>query len=366
MIRHLIRPFLTVLLIAIAVSSGAQVNIVFNAAVMGKDLRGLSGVQIINTSTNSYTGTLEIEVKNIAQSAAVVKMVVHPVTISAGNNIIPYTKFSGAAVTYSNTAAGNYTRQTGQLPEGELEYCFKLTAAAKDNTPEIFENCFLGTNIISGPLELIMPGNGDSFCEKRPRFNWQPPMPLQAGTTFTIRLTEKKQGQSAAEALLLSVPVFYQARLNAYIFPFPSNIPDLKEGHQYVWQVTAENKGKQTLSEIWEFSIQCEKTQTTDKSFRELKAEDDGGFLSTGPSLRFAVYNLYTPGNLQYSIQDLNNPDKKSKGLPVLELQKGANNILIDLKKIPGMVDGNEYSLVVILPDGKKVSLRFKYQEDDE
>lgn len=365
MVRLFIRPVIAILFAAIAGSAGAQVNIVFNAA-LGKDLRGLSGVQFINTSANVYTGTLEIEVRNITQPGPVVKMVVQPVTIGTGNTVLPYTKFSGAMVSYANTPAGQYTRQTGQLPEGELEYCFKLTATDKNNAPEVFENCFPGTNIISGPLELVMPANGDSFCEKRPRFNWQPPMPLQPGTTFTIRLTEKKEGQSQAEALLLGTPVLYQARLNAPVFPFPSNIPDLKEGHHYVWQVTAENRGRQTLSEVWEFSIQCEKTADTDKSYRELKAEDDGGFLSTGPSLRFAVYNPYTPGNLAYSIRDLNHPDQMMKGLPVRELQKGANNILIDLKKIPGMVDGNEYHLVVMLPDGKKVSLRFKYQEDDE
>ena len=75
---------------------------------------------------------------------------------------------------------------------------------------------------------------------------------------------------------------------------------------------------------------------------------------------------IYTKRKLKYSITDLENPGKKIKGLPEIELQKGANNILLDLKKVPGIKDGNEYLLAVILPDGRKVSLRFKYNEDDE
>ncbi len=367
MVNYLIRTVVvSLLLLVYTVPLTAQVNIIFNAGALGKDMRGLSGVQIINSSAENYTGNMDIEVKNPDRGVLVVKVLVSAVSIKPGNNIIPYTKFSAASVLYANTTEGNFVKQTGQMPEGELEYCFKLTVTAKNNLPEIFDNCFLGTNIVAGPLELILPDNGDNFCEKRPRFNWQPPMPLTPGTSFTIKLARKNPGQSQAEALLVNPPVFYQANLKGYIFPYPAGSPDLKEGTTYVWQVTAASKGKQSLSEVWEFTIQCEKQETTDRSFRELKAEDDGGFLSTGPSLRFAVFNPYMQGVLKYSINDLNNPDKKIKRLPLFELQKGSNNILLDLKKIPGMEDGNEYQLVVVLPDGRKVSLRFKYQEEDE
>jgi hypothetical protein len=367
MIKRISRPLLLLFaLAAMTLQLSAQVNFLFNASVSGKDMRGLSAVQIINTTRENYTGNIDIEVKGADHNVTVVKIFMSSVNIVPGNNLVPYAKFRGANVYYASTSEGDYVRQTGNMPEGELEFCFKLTITSKDNPAEIYENCFLGTNIIATPLELILPDNGDNFCNKRPRFSWQPPLPLAPGTSFTMKLALKNADQSQAEALLVNTPVIFQSNIKGHILPFPAGSPDLKEGSTYVWQVTAEEKGKQSFSEVWEFAIQCEKQQTTDKSYRELKAEDDGGFLTTGADLRFAVYNSYTPGTLKYSIKDLADPDKKIKGLPAIELQKGANNILLDLRKVQGIEDGKEYLLAVILPDGAKVSMRFKYQEDNE
>jgi hypothetical protein len=267
---------------------------------------------------------------------------------------------------YESSEDGNYLRQTGAFPETELEYCFKLEVTSKNNTGDVFENCFPGSNIITSPLELTSPDNLDQFCNKRPMFSWQPPMPLKAGVSFAIKLVEIKEGQTAAEAVLNNTPLIYQSAVKGFRISYPSSVPDLKDDKSYAWQVTADNSGRQSLSEIWKFSIQCDKQKKDSGSYRELKPEDDGGFLSTGSSLRFAVYNSYVPGGLHYEISDLENPDKKFKKLPSVELQKGENNIQIDLNKIPGMQDDNEYLLLVTLPDGKKVSVRFKYDDSHE
>ncbi|MBI5372834.1 MAG: hypothetical protein HZA79_12500 [Sphingobacteriales bacterium] len=356
--------FLVLLCSAFIVRS--QVSFVFNTAALGRDMRGLSAVQLINTGRDSYTGNLDIEIRNLERSLQVVKIVVTGVQLLPGSNIIPAGKFGSAAVFYAPGKEGDYVRQTGMMPEGELEYCFKYTVTSKDNTNEIFDNCFTGTAILSTPLELILPDNGDEFCQKRPRFSWQPSLPLAPGTDYTLKLAKKQNGQTQAEALLINLPVVLQAHIKGSVFPFPAATPDLQEGATYVWQVTADNKGIQKTSEVWEFTIQCEKTEPAAKSYRELKESDDGGYLTTGPVLRFAVFNSFTAGKLTYSIKDLTNPEKKFSYLPVAELQKGNNNISVDLKKVPGMEDGNEYLLQVVLPDGKKVSVRFKYSEDEE
>ncbi len=367
MVKRISRPLVLLFaLTAMAFQLKAQVNFLFNASASGKDMRGLSVVQMINTTRENYTGNIDIEVKGADHNVTVVKIFIPSVSIVPGNNLIPYAKFRGATVYYASTAEGDYVRQTGNMPEGDLEFCFKLTTISKDNPAEIYENCFLGTNIIATPLELILPDNGDNFCEKRPRFSWQPPLPLAPGTSYTMKLAKKGTDQSQAEALLVNAPLIFQTNLKGHILPFPAGSPDLKEGITYVWQVTAEAKGKQSFSEVWEFTIQCDKTKTTDKSYRELKAEDDGSFLSTGADLRFAIYNSYIAGALKYSIKDMSDPGKKIKGLPAIELQKGSNNILLDLKKVQGIEEGHEYLLTVILPDGTKVSLRFKYEEDNE
>jgi hypothetical protein len=345
----------------------AQMNFVFNAMSNGKDLRGLSTLQIINTSTNSYVGTLEITVKNQNNSAVFVKVVLPDLNIASGNNIIPFAKFNSAIISYSNDANGSFTRQTNMMPEGELEYCFKYTITSKNNAGEEYDNCFIGQNLVNTPLELVMPENKDQFCSKRPNFSWQPSLPLNPSISYSIKLVEKLSNQSLAEAILVNNPIVFQNNIKGFSLQYPSNSLELKEDKKYAWQVTSFNKGIQTVSDVWEFTIHCdmEKKDTMQNSFRELQSYDDGSFLSTGVQLRFAFYNAYISKKLEYKIVGLTNPKQKIKGLPTIIAEQGINNITLDLRKAIGMEDGNEYLLKATLPDGKEVSLRFKYTEDE-
>jgi hypothetical protein len=252
------------------------------------------------------------------------------------------------------------------MPEGELEYCFKITIRTKDQPDQVYENCFTGTNIISSPLELTSPANGEVNCSKRPRLSWQPPMPMAPGTVFSVKLVKLEEGQNAAEALLVNNPVIYQPAVAGNTIAFPSNVPELREGSSYAWQVTTGGKGIMSRSEIWKFTVDCAKSSITEGSYRELKAEDDGGFLVTGSALRLAVHNPFLGGQLQYTITDLSEKRRALKNLPTVKLEKGSNNILIDLHRVPGMKDGNDYVITAILPDGKSVSLRFKYDGSND
>lgn len=365
--NYLLRKGILLLLLSLvqcAFTASAQVSLLFNANAHGRNMKGLSFLQIINNSGESHTGTVNVEIKNLSGSGTFVKVFIPSVSIKPGNNILPPAKLSSASISYAGSEEGNYVKQTGMMPEGELEYCFRLAITPKSGPDEIFENCFLGTNIISSPLQLVVPDNGDEFCEKRPRFTWQPPMPLAAGMLFSLKLVKIHSEQTNAEALLVNKPIIYQTNIRGFTMSYPAGIPDLSENESYAWQVTAnDNKGKQSLSEIWEFSIGCIKTDPDSTSYRELKAADDGGFLSTGSTLRFAVYNPFIASNLQYTITDLSNPNKSMRGLPSIRLEKGANHISIDLNRVRGISEDSEYRLSVVLPDGSKVSLRFKYKE---
>lgn len=355
-----------VLLMTGGTTMQAQVNFIFNANAFGHDMKGLSTVQVINTSPESYTGSLEIEVKGLATYGTVVKLLVTQVSILQGNNIIPPSKFSSAVVTYASSREGNYLKQTGMMPEGELEYCFKLNLLSKNNTQETYENCFTGTNIAASPLQLVTPDNGERFCNKRPGFTWQPSLPLRPGTTYSLKLVEIKKGQAPAEAVLVNTPVIYQANIRGFVIQYPAGTPDLREGNTYAWQVTSQNKGQQAVSEVWQFSVQCDSSERSPASYRELTAADDGGYLTTGSSLRVAVNNPYIEVPLKYVITSLEDPSKKIKGLPEIQLKTGMNNIQINLNKVAGIRDDSEYLLEVWLPDGKKVSLRFKYDSSAE
>jgi hypothetical protein len=359
--------FFVILINMICISSFAQVNFIFNTTANGRDMKGLSTVQIINTTAENLIGNLEIEVKSGSNTSAIVKATIPALNVLTGNNIIPYNKFSTAAIYYSSSTEGNYLKQTNMMPEGELEYCFKFTVTSKNNAGDVFDNCFVGLNTIGTPLELVLPDDKDNFCNKRPNFSWRPSLPLIAGVSYSLKLVEKLPNQSLAEAVLVNTAIVFQNNVKGFSLPYPSGAKELKEDKTYVWQVTAYSKARQSVSDVWEFTIQCDpnKNEPINNSFRELTAQDDGGYLSTGAQLRFALYNAYISGILNYSIKDLVNPQKKLKGMPSINLQQGINNITLDLNKVAGMEDGNEYLLKVVLPDGKEVSLRFKYSDGE-
>ena len=42
-------------------------------------------------------------------------------------------KMAAADINYTSGTEGNYIRQTNMMPDGELEYCFKLLASSKGN-----------------------------------------------------------------------------------------------------------------------------------------------------------------------------------------------------------------------------------------
>jgi hypothetical protein len=356
--------FLVALVNLICIVTNAQVNFLFNATANGRDMRGLSTIQIINTTPENIVGNLEVEVKN---NASLVKVTIQDLNILSGNNLIPYNKFSTAIIYYASTPEGNYIKQSNMMPEGDLEYCFKFIATSKNNIGEVYDNCFLGQNVIGTPLELVLPDDKDNFCNKRPNFSWRPSLPITAGVLYSLKLVEKLPSQSLAEAVLVNTAVVFQANIKGFSLPYPTGVKDLVEDKSYVWQVTAHSKAKQSVSDVWEFRIECDpnKKEVDVNSFRELKSQDDGGYLGTGASLRFALNNDYVSGKLIYSIENVLNPSKKLKGIPTIDLQQGTNNITIDLNKVVGMEDGNEYSLKVTLPNGKEVSLRFKYTDGE-
>jgi hypothetical protein len=342
----------------------AQVNIMFNPTTNGRDIRGLSFVQVSNTGSRDLAGSMSIDIRTLA--GPVVRIQMSDISFRRGMITIPSAKWTSAVVNYSNSEEGNYVRQTGRMPEGDLEYCFKITIRAKDQPEQIYENCFTGINIISSPLELTSPSNGEVNCNKRPRLSWQPPMPMAPGTVFSVKLVQLEEGQNAAEALLVNTPLVYQPAVAGNTLGFPSNVPELREGMSYAWQVTTGGKGIMSRSEIWKFTVDCEKSTGTEGSFRELKTESDGGFLVAGSALRLAVHNPFLAGQFQYTILDLTEKRKALKNLPTIQLEKGSNNILIDLHKVPGMKDGNDYLITATLPDGKTVSLRFKYDSSND
>jgi hypothetical protein len=179
-------------------------------------------------------------------------------------------------------------------------------------------------------------------------------------------LAEVKEKQDIVEAVAYNQPLINQANLRANNLFYPVNIPDLKEGHTYAWQVTVYID--QTIlkkSEVWSFTVKCNETviKFPGESYRELKEYDDGNYYIADNYLRFSFNNPYNEGTLNYSIECISDPEVKVKNLSKMTLRTGLNKYELDLNEISSMKPNKEY-LLTVRSGNKQLRLRFIYKDD--
>jgi len=304
----------------------AQLTIQFMPALNGRSVNGLFTAQIYNTSTLVYNGKIKITVAD-GSNKTTLRVLTPSILIKPGTNLI-LPLASQSAIQFGNTSAADIVAQTGRFPENEYDYCFEFTG--KENKAsadeQVFENCFnyLVQPLI--PLSLIYPGDGDAICNTRPEFTWQPAMPLTASYRYRLLLTEKKNRQPAADALMNNVPVFQEDNITGYMLLYPPQVPDLQKGKDYVWQVIVyEGSTKVTQSEIWTFNISCneEKSDSSKESYRELSGILNGNYYMAKGMIRISFNNPYGLTNLQYSITGISDPGKTISNLPSVKAQAG-------------------------------------------
>lgn len=355
------------LFIGLACSSKAQISIAFNPALFGQSIDGLSFAQIVSPAQTEVQVALAIRVSEIG-GTEVVRINTAPFWLYPGSLKIDRNAFVNARFSFANTALGNAVRQSGKFAEAEYEYCYEIEVLKAKGTVAVtnYEQCFVYKLQPLTPLLLINPLDGDEFCNKRPSFTWQPPMPLPPNAKFRLLLAELKEGQDPVEAVSLNQPLIHQANIRINSLTYLVNIPDLKEGHRYVWQVTVYLD--QTIlkkSEVWTFAIKCKDEQKPlADSYRNLTGEQDGSYYVANRYLRFALTNPYVETPLSYSIQCLTDPSLSVKGLPKLTLAPGFNKYDVDLGENSAMKAGYEYVLKVYLSNNKQLLLRFRYEHE--
>ncbi|MEP6748957.1 MAG: hypothetical protein ABJB86_14595 [Bacteroidota bacterium] len=337
-------------------------------ALNGQSVNGLFTAQIRNTSTILYNGKLKITVRDV-NNKIVLLALTPAVSVKPGITLVqalaPQTK-----IQFGNSPAANSIAQTGRFPENEYEYCYEFSGMEnKPGTDEqVFENCFnyLIQPVI--PLSLVYPGDGDELCNARPDFNWQPAMPAISGYHYRIIVTEKKDHQAAADALLNNVPVFQLDNIAGFILRYPPQAPDLQREKKYVWQVVVYESGtKVTQSEIWEFGIACNdrKPDSSKESYRQLTSVLNGNYYMSGGTLRFSVTNPYSLTGMQYSITDISDPTREINNLPPVKVQTGFNKIDIALEDINGMQINKNYLLKVRNIGDHILYLQFIYKGNE-
>jgi hypothetical protein len=357
------------LLLSFSFKSTAQISFGFSPAMYGQNLEGLAFAQIINTIQVNIEIAVTIKVSEVS-GADVLSIRTQPFWIRQGVSQIDRRAFSNGRFVFANNSLGTVVKQSGKLAEGEYEYCFDVEVlSSKGNVVPLanYEQCFIHNLQPLTPLLLINPVDGDELCNKRPDFIWQPPMPLPLNAKFRILLAEVKEKQDIVEAVAFNQPILNQANIRTNNLFYPANIPDLKEGHTYAWQVTVYvNQTILKKSEVWTFTVKCkEETKQADgESYRELKGSDDGNYYLANKYLRFSFNNPYNKGFVNYTIESISEPGTKIKGLPQLELNIGINKHELNFAENNSMKPGHEYLLKVNLPN-RQLQLRFIYKNEN-
>jgi len=350
-----------------AISVRAQVAVSFSPPIYGQSIEGLAYAQIVNSSPGNLRAKLTIRVRRGGTN--VVTIVTPAFDLHPGANPVNRSAFSMARFAFGNNNVGLTASQTGKFLEGEYEYCYEVDISDSKNPtlPPVFENCFVQQLQQRTPLLLINPVDGDQFCNKRPQFIWQPPVPLPPDARFRLVLTEVKDKQDIVEAVTFNPPLVNQANIAGNTLFYPSNAPELKEGQKYAWQVTVyASQAILVRSEVWTFTLKCQQPNkdTNTVSYRELKEIDAGDFYVADTWLRFSLNNPYTAGDLGYSITSMEEPNKPIKGLPKLKLAPGLNKYDIDLSENSTFKDGKEYLITVRLVNNRVLRLRFIYKHE--
>lgn len=356
-------------LLTLTMLLSAQVSVQFSPMMGGQSLQNLALTQITLSSSSSARISLTVKVTEIS-GVPVVTIKTLPFYVSKGTNSINRNSFVNGLFSFGANYYGNMVKQSGKFPEGEYESCFTEEIESKD--PGIlptYEQCFNYQLQPLTPFLLTFPIDGDFICNKRPSFAWQPPLPLPLDARFRLILTEIKGKQLPIESISNNQPVINQMSLSANTLMYPVNIPDLKEGISYAWQVTIySNLSIIKKSEIWTFTVKCQEDKKIPPadSYRELKEVDNGDYYIANRYLRFSFYNPYSAGILSYSIECLSDVKNVVKGLPKLQALNGINKYDIDLTDNNSLKAGNEYLLKVYFPNNRQLRLRFIYKNEGE
>lgn len=344
----------------------AQVQINFQPAIHGNSLDGISFFQINNLTNKDFNATIRIIISE-DKAGQIAEINSSSIYIKRGITSFNRSVLGTMRTKFSTNSIAAMLRQTGKLPEGEYEYCYELSPLEeKPGIQDYYENCFHYNLQPLSPLLLIDPMDEEKICNQKPAFVWQAPMPINLAAKYRIIVVERKEKQTAAEALSFNQPVINVSGLTQSRINYPMNIKELEKGKSYVWQIYYSiNNLLLTRSEIWAFKIECDEETPgrEDNSYREVNHQINGDFFIATGKLKFAINNAYNDGVLEYNIVNLNKIEKSIKNLPQLKLITGLNKYELNLSEYLDFKEGEHYQLEIQLPNGQKSYLRFTYKE---
>lgn len=324
-------------------------------------------VNVLNVSGITQTGFLEISIEDRSRSTVATVR-------SAPMNLSQGAMRNGGNISWQNNArfgnniASGIISETGKIPIGEYVICYRFLGT---NTQTVLGvNCQEKAVKPFGVPELISPHNRETIKTKLPLLTWRPPLPsYNFNVEYSLKLTERKQGQSMNEALLKNFPLVQQNRLSKTALLYPSSALPLEVGKTYVWQVSASYENMEIgQTDIWQFTYGATavaRQQTTTTTYATLKRKLDGSFyLNTEDGfLRFQIQERYNADDVDIRIYDYKREEKVAHIITAAKANVthgfGTNYYELNLKC--ALFHNNYYVLEVKTQSGEHFMLRFRH-----
>lgn len=170
-----------------------------------------------------------------------------------------------SAIKYEDESLRQQAQATGQLPEGEYEFCARLLDGSGRELGTTGAICPRTVVMLPDPPMLIHPRNDSTLAaDALPMFVWAPVTGSLVPVTYTLRVVPLFPGQAPQDALNLNAPVLNVSGLVAPLYQYvPTDIPftAFPMAVGFVWQVSAVDQNGQPAarnngkSEIFRFTI---------------------------------------------------------------------------------------------------------------
>ncbi|RMF33403.1 MAG: hypothetical protein D6747_06985, partial [Chlorobiota bacterium] len=148
-----------------------------------------------------------------------------------------------SAIKFEDETLRQQAQATGQLPEGDYEFCARLLDATGREIGSTGTFCPRTTVMLPDPPMLLHPRNDSTLAAgAMPMFVWAPVTGALQPITYTLRVAPLFPGQAPVDALRLNALVLNVSNLVAPLYQYvPTDIPfaAFPQAVGFVWQVEA-------------------------------------------------------------------------------------------------------------------------------
>lgn len=148
-----------------------------------------------------------------------------------------------SAIKLEDETLRQQAQATGQLPEGDYEFCARLLDANAREIGSTSAFCPRTTVMLPDPPMLLHPRNDSTLAAgTMPMFVWTPVTGVLSPITYTLRVAPLLPGQAPLDALRYNTTVLNLSGLRAPLYQYvPTDIPfaAFPQAEGFVWQVEA-------------------------------------------------------------------------------------------------------------------------------